>query len=137
MSDSNRPSLAKITAETFRELYKDVKGEGGKVLKQGLLLSPSFWVMPTYFRKLKEGSYSKSMVQGEKSSAPTPYLSFLLAAMPVVIWWDMSTNEAVEGHPEYLLLPFATNIASAFYEKAREVNRRLTDQYSTKPLSKE
>ncbi|MBI4175923.1 MAG: hypothetical protein HY518_01860 [Candidatus Aenigmarchaeota archaeon] len=134
MSTDYRPSLAEITARTFRELRDDSRKLAKSVPRAGrmLLVNAAFLNAAPY--GVPTAAYMISKKDGTGTSSPEEIFglagAILVGAGGLVLQMLAYRQAAEDGHPEYWLIPVATNAVSAAYEKVRGVRNRLIDEFT-------
>ncbi len=130
----SKPNLGKVVLETTKEISKNFVGS----LKESMFLYhlyefgrhfiPSFtgtitapYFFPTLYRKIAEkgewdlqGSQALGAIGGIATGVCINFVELGL-------YW----NNIKEGNLEVLAIPVITNVASAIYERGREVKERL------------
>lgn len=109
-------------------LAKDVASGLKNVVYMTIFLNVAVYALPTLKRKILEYDIVKqteehnSYINDTDAEEPIGACLGMVGMIGQICFY---ADKLRNGHPEYLLIPVVTNLASAVYEKSRKVKERL------------
>ena len=124
---NERNTLKDIARESYR-IVKDSKAYSNLSSLANKALMPL--MMPSYFRIEKENIKNEKISSFLKPDQPGPecLFSMIPVAASTLGFLFAGTTAMQNGYSEALLLPLATNLASAGYEIARKAKKNLDER---------
>jgi hypothetical protein len=141
MAEEYQPTRIEILSEIWngvRRCGKSLKDFGKYARKQGELMLTIPYIIPTAVRNIRnaksDGDLSKYSL-AKNIGGITGVIGGLVADIGQVVGYGYAVKE---DHPEFLLIPVATNVASGVYEIGRKMyanaRERVLEKHKPKGL---
>lgn len=116
-----KPSFLETVSEMVRDFYENTSRSACAFFEMAGLLNFMPYVLPSVYRQFKEVEPHKDDVHDiPLSDSISACCGFFFGAGGLLLQIEAYTKAVEIGHPEYLLIPVATNIANGIYEKVRK-----------------